>query len=256
MTWSDDPETFADLPVVVAGVTVETIAARSIFVSRDVMRELSRLRAELRRPKSKKAAPKPKGKPTREKKATKAPGPRTLIVRVDDERHVSQTKAALVARGFGVIALEDRLGVIGRIFLVIKAVLSSVGAVAFLVASLGIANTLIMAIHERTGEIGLWKAMGARDRDVGLLFATEAATMGALGGALGILGAMAIGAIGNAIAARLWLENIVGYRVFVFPGFLIFATIGLSTAVSLLAGIFPARRAARLAPVTALRGSE
>lgn len=258
MPYEKDSDRFQDFPVTVVGITSETIASRSIFVSRRFAETLSEARVTLReslKKKSKKDDGDDKDEAKKEKKTEKKPkkGPRNLIVRTDSRETVPLVKAKLIESGFGVISLEDKIGVIGRIFLVIDAVLASVGIVAFLVASLGIANTLIMAVHERTSEIGLWKAIGATNKSVGLMFAFEAAAMGTLGGLMGIFGAAVLGLIGNEIASRLFLQNVVGYKVFVFPLWLIVSTIGLSTLVSLLAGILPARRAARLAPVAALR---
>lgn len=260
MPYEKDSKKFKDFTVVVVGVTGETIASRSIFISRRYAELLSIAKDELRESLKKKKKPdsdneesektEEKGE-DKEKKAKK--GPRSLIVRATNREMVPTVKQRLKDSGYGVISLEDKIGVIGRIFLVIDAVLASVGIVAFLVASLGIANTLIMAVHERTSEIGLWKAIGATNRSVGLMFAFEAAAMGALGGLMGIVGAAILGLIGNEIASRMFLQNVVGYQVFVFPAWLILSTVTLSTVVSLLAGILPARRAARLAPVAALR---
>jgi putative ABC transport system permease protein len=250
LQFEKDPKVFRELPVKVVGVTVETIASRAVFISRKFARTINETRKDIRRGNR----PAPKKARKGEKKAFQ--GPQNLIVRARATSAVPTLKAALVKAGYGVVSLEDRLGVIGRIFFVIDVVLASVGIVAFLVASLGIANTLIMAVHERTAEIGLWKAMGARDGAVGLMFSFEAAAMGTLGGVMGIVGAVILGLIGDAIAQRVLVRNIVGYEVFVFPGWLIVTTILLSTVVSLIAGIFPARRAAKLAPVAALRSQD
>lgn len=250
LPYREDPDKFRVLKVVVAGVTAETIASRAVFVPRAFVAEVRRARNELR---AIAEGRDPDEKPKEEAKPPPKKGPHNLIVRARSASDVPALKKALLGKGYGVIALEDRLGVIGRIFLVIDAVLASVGAVAFLVASLGIANTLIMAVHERVAEIGLWKAMGTTNKTVGLMFAVEAASMGFLGGLLGIGGAVALGGIGDAVASRVLMENLIGYEVFIFPWWLMFATVGLATVISFLAGIFPARRAARLAPVAALR---
>jgi putative ABC transport system permease protein len=259
LTFEKDSKAFKELSVVVVGITGETIASRAIFISRSFSEKLSNARRDLvaQKGKQKKGAKPGAGSGHRRAQSGRdnpqKKGPRSLIIRADSRQQVATVKAALIKKGHGVVSLEDRLGVIGRIFMVIDAVLASVGIVAFLVASLGIANTLIMAVHERTAEIGLWKAIGTSNQAVGLMFSLEAAAMGALGGVMGIGAALVLGLIGNAIAAKYFLQNVVGYEVFVFPSWLIFSTIALSMTVSLLAGILPARRAARLAPVAALR---
>jgi putative ABC transport system permease protein len=122
------------------------------------------------------------------------------------------------------------------------------------VASLGVINTLVMAILERRREIGVLKALGASDRDVRRLFFVEAGAMGLLGGVLGLAMGWAIGqAITFATNVYLRSHQIPPTKVTAVPLWLAAIAILFGVLVSLAAGIYPASRAARLNPVEALR---
>ncbi len=128
------------------------------------------------------------------------------------------------------------------------------GSLALAVASLGIINTLVMAILERRREIGILKVLGAGDRDVRRLFFAEAGAMGLAGGALGVALGWSIGRVIN-FGTNLYLhrQNLPGENIWSVPWSLVAGAIGFAVLVSLVAGIYPASRAARLDPVQALR---
>jgi putative ABC transport system permease protein len=128
------------------------------------------------------------------------------------------------------------------------------GSLALVVASLGIINTLVMAILERRREIGVLKALGAADRDIRRLFFVEAAVMGLLGGICGVALGWAIGRAMN-FGANVYLHrrSLPATNLSSVPWWLVAAAIAFSVGVSLAAGIYPASRAARLDPVEALR---
>jgi putative ABC transport system permease protein len=122
------------------------------------------------------------------------------------------------------------------------------------VASLGIVNTLVMAILERRREIGIMKALGASDGDVQRIFFVEAGAMGILGGALGAGMGWAIGRVIN-LGTNLYLQRqeIRPENFWYVPWWLVLGALVFSVFVSLFAGLYPASRAARLDPVQALR---
>jgi ABC-type antimicrobial peptide transport system permease subunit len=123
------------------------------------------------------------------------------------------------------------------------------------VASLGIVNTLVMAVLERRREIGIMKALGASDGDVKRIFFVEAGCMGMFGGALGASLGWLIGRAIN-LGTNIYLETWVDTKPQNFwyvPLWLALAAIGFSVVVSLSAGLYPASRAAKLDPVQALR---
>src|SRR5204863_1548811 len=133
-----------------------------------------------------------------------------------------------------------------------------VAGVALVVAALGIANTMLMSVLERTHEIGVMKAVGARDRHVQLIFLVEGALLGLAGGGVGLLFSWLAAIPGNAVAQRLIEKQMQSKldssaAVFAFP---LWVTIGIplfAGLVTTLAAVYPARRAARVNPITALR---
>jgi putative ABC transport system permease protein len=128
------------------------------------------------------------------------------------------------------------------------------GSLALAVASLGIINTLVMAILERRREIGVLKALGAADRDVRRLFFSEAGAMGLAGGLFGVALGWAIGrAIQIATMIYLKRQGVNAPNIWTVPWWLVAGAIVFAVVVSLVSGIYPASRAAKLDPVEALR---
>ncbi|MCL4194442.1 MAG: FtsX-like permease family protein, partial [Thermoguttaceae bacterium] len=123
------------------------------------------------------------------------------------------------------------------------------------VAALGIVNTLLMAVLERYQEIGICKALGASDRDMMVMFLTEAGFIGLLGS----VGGLALGwtvSWGLEIAINVYARSrgvVDLLEIFFFPPWLLAATVAFSVLVSVVAGVYPAARAARLDPIRALR---
>ena len=128
------------------------------------------------------------------------------------------------------------------------------GSLALTVASLGIINTLVMAILERRREIGVLKALGASDGDVKNLFFAEAGAMGLVGGILGVTLGWLIGAA-LTLGTTLYLtsQDLPSVKISHVPWWLALTAIAFAIIVSLAAGLYPAARAARLNPVDALR---
>jgi ABC-type antimicrobial peptide transport system permease subunit len=128
------------------------------------------------------------------------------------------------------------------------------GSLALAVASLGIVNTLVMAILERRREIGIMKAVGASDGDVKRLFFAEAGTMGFFGGVAGVTMGWAIGRVINfGTGIYLQQQSLPPEDVWSVPWWLVAGAVGFAIIVSLVSGLYPAARAARLDPVQALR---
>jgi putative ABC transport system permease protein len=126
--------------------------------------------------------------------------------------------------------------------------------VALVVAGLGIINTMLMAVLERTREIGVMKAIGGGDADVRRIFLIEAALIGLAGGVFGIVLGWSVGRVINAgTNYYLATQGVPAANLFLIPWWLIAGAIGFALVVSLIAGSFPAMRAARLDPIQALR---
>ncbi len=176
-------------------------------------------------------------------------------VRVADKTDPETVKQKILDMDLNARSLSDGLREVNQVFLVVDIVMSSVGLLALLVATLGIVNTLLMAISERTREIGVMKALGMTAPTIRRLFAIEAAAIGLAGGLAGTVLAVGLGLAGDALAketieAAAALE---GYSFFVFPWWLMIGAPIFSCVIGMLAGIYPANRAARLDPIDALR---
>jgi putative ABC transport system permease protein len=178
----------------------------------------------------------------------------SLTVRVNNPKNVEAVEGAIKKMGFSTFSLLDASHNLALVFTVFDSFLLIFGSLALVVASLGIINTLVMAILERRREIGVLKALGAADRDIRKLFFAEAGAMGLLGGILGVVMGWGIGkAITFGTNVYLHSLNLSSANISSVPWWMVGLAIGFAFAVSLVAGIYPASRAARLNPVEALR---
>lgn len=159
---------------------------------------------------------------------------------------VPVVRAGIAAMGYSTSAPENLIATVQRYVRVVEIVLAGIGAIALGIAALGVANALLAAVRERRREIGVLKAVGARDRDVLRIFLIEAAVMGALGGALGAgLGTAVAWAVTSSVDAYLRSEGLAGVDAGL-PTDVGLLALGGAVALAMVAGILPARRAARL----------
>jgi putative ABC transport system permease protein len=173
--------------------------------------------------------------------AVKAPDRTTITALADEitdelrERHPESE--------FSAVTQEQILGVLGDILGVLTGVLAAIAGISLLVGGVGVSNIMLVSVRERTREIGLRKAVGARPRDIGVQFLLEAVLLTTLGGvlgmALGIGSAALIAALTPVPAAVTWWSLLLAF--------------GVSAGVGIIFGVVPARRAGRLDPVIALR---
>ena len=176
----------------------------------------------------------------------------SVIVKANTPEDVDQVKAQLSNMGYEALATMDIIDMIDTTFLVVEAFMGCIGAIGLLVALFGIANTMTMSVLERVREIGVMKALGARNRDIRNIFLLEAAWIGLAGGLVGIGGGWLLGVILNVIA-KVVLEMPPGSKLFSLSPWLVAGSLFFSIAVSIVAGVIPAMRASRLEPVSALR---
>jgi putative ABC transport system permease protein len=178
----------------------------------------------------------------------------SLSVRVNNPAQVQAVEAAVKKMGFTTFSILDASRSLQQVFKVLYAFLGIFGSLALAVASIGIVNTLVMAILERRREIGIMKAIGASDADVKKLFFAEAGAMGILGGIFGLLLGWAIGQLIN-FGTNIYLrrQSIPPEHFWSVPLWLAVFSIVFAFVVSLISGLYPAGRAARLDPVQALR---
>jgi len=177
-----------------------------------------------------------------------------LTVRVHSPKDVTKTETDLKQMGLMTFSLLDAARSLRLVFTVFDLFLGLFGSLALTVASLGIINTLVMAILERRREIGVLKALGATDRDVRSLFFAEAGAMGLFGGFFGVALGWLIGqALTWGTSLYLHRQDLPSVKISYVPWWLALGAIGFAVVLSLVAGLYPASRAAKLNPVEALR---
>lgn len=186
----------------------------------------------------------------------------SVVVKADSVRNVVDVEKQISDQGYFTFSAKSMQEQLKSTFLIIQGVLGALGAIAMLVAALGIANTMTMSIYERTREIGIMKAVGASNRQIKRVFLGEAAIIGVLGGTGGLL----FSASGAALA-NLFVQSLIASQAgangaaaagtttsfFQIPLWLAVFAIAFAAGVGLLAGVLPAVRAANLDPLTALR---
>jgi len=184
-----------------------------------------------------------------------------VTVKVDTAAEVAGVETVLKDQGYITMSASSIQDGLKSTFLILQAVLGALGAIAMLVASLGIANTMTMSIFERTREIGIMKAVGASNRQIKRVFLGEAGVIGVIGG----VGGLVFSASGAALA-NLFVKSYLASQAVasgdamptsasffdIPPGLAVFAIV-FAAGVGLLAGVLPAVRAANLDPLTALR---
>jgi putative ABC transport system permease protein len=182
-------------------------------------------------------------------------GYNAIYVRLEDPSLMNPVVKRLKDEmGLNVFALTDQLKEVRRAFLILDGILGAIGTIALVVAGLGIVNTMIMSILERTREIGVMKAIGGSESQIKWIFFVEAGTIGFIGAIFGLILGWIVTRVANQIANSQFLpagEPQVDF--FYFPIWLILGSIAFSIILSLLAGLYPAIRAARIDPVRALR---
>ena len=145
---------------------------------------------------------------------------------------------------FSAVTQDQILGTIGRILGLLTTVLAAIAAISLLVGGVGVSNIMLVSVRERTREIGLRKAVGARQRDITLQFLLEAVLLTTIGGVIGI----ALG-VGGSLGLSAAIDQLPAVITWWSPAL----AFGVSAAVGIFFGVVPARRAGRLDPVAALR---
>jgi ABC-type antimicrobial peptide transport system permease subunit len=159
---------------------------------------------------------------------------------------VAPVRAEITQVGFSTSAPESLITSVQRYVHVVEIVLGGIGFIGLVIAALGITNAMLAAVRERRREIGVLKAIGARDRDVRRIFLLEAATLGFVGGAIGTTaGWLTARALAGVVNGYLRKEGLAGVSLGVPTTVLVGGVVG-ATFLALVAGMLPAQRAARL----------
>jgi putative ABC transport system permease protein len=148
---------------------------------------------------------------------------------------------------FIIMTQEQMLGAVKQVTGILTIVLGAIASISLIVGSIGIMNIMLVSVTERTREIGIRKAVGAKRRDILLQFLLEAAMLSLSGGIIGIIGGWAVSWLVSTFSAA------VGYSIQAVVSLdIVFLAIAVSVCIGLVSGVYPAMRAARLNPIDAL----
>lgn len=172
----------------------------------------------------------------------------SAMVKVSDMNQVKGIQEQIQEMGFSAYSLTQELESMKETTKMLRMMLGAIGAISLVVAAIGITNTMVMAIYERTREIGVMKVVGASLRDIRRLFLTEAAFIGFFGGVFGVLISMGVSKVINMFTAEMQNGMLSYIPIWLYGVALLFATI-----IGILAGYFPANRAMHLSALSAIK---
>lgn len=173
-----------------------------------------------------------------------------LYVNVDDMEHVVEVQKQIADMGYDAYSNAEWLESEQKTMGYVQAILGGIGAVSLLVAAIGIANTMMMSIYERTKEIGVMKVLGCDMRNIQTMFLMEAGFIGLIGGTIGLLISFILSFVINKLASA---ANEYMKGISYIPLGLVVLALGFAVLVGMLAGYFPSRRAMKLSPLAAIR---
>ncbi len=176
-----------------------------------------------------------------------------LLVNVDSMENVVPLQKALTDLGYNANSQAEWVESEQKTMGYIQAVLGGIGAVSLFVAAIGITNTMMMSIYERTKEIGVMKVLGCDLRNIGSLFLMEAGFIGFIGGVIGLILSFILSVVINKVSAGANDYMNVSGGISYIPVWLVLLSLVFAVMVGMLAGFFPARRAMRLSPLAAIR---
>lgn len=183
-----------------------------------------------------------------------------IKVVVDDIKNVDQVTKDLKDKGFRPYNMtKEFLDNANKQIGIVQAVFGGIGAISFIIAAIGIANTMIMSIYERTKEIGIMKVIGASIKDIQNLFLLEASLIGLIGGVIAVINSLIISVVANKVFYGFFMGQLGGEKINFEPKIsiisvgLILTALGFSTLIGLLSGYLPARRAMKLSALDAIR---
>jgi len=178
------------------------------------------------------------------------------MVKVKDIKNVIKIQDKIKEMGFGAYSIADILESVQKTANSLQAILGGIAAVSMLVAAIGIGNTMVMSIYERTREIGVMKVLGASLSDIRRLFLLEAGIIGLFGGTVGFMFSLGVSYLLNTVG--LSFMNFMGpvtegSKISAIPVWLAIYTILFATMVGVVSGLYPARRAMKLSAIEAIK---
>lgn len=194
----------------------------------------------------------------RENKSKKEPtGYDRAIVKVSDLKYVGETEEAIKELGFDTYSMESFRQSLEQSARLIQFILGGLGAISLFVAAIGIANTMIMSIYERTREIGVMKVLGCMVGDIRAMFLVEAGLIGFLGGIIGVgLSWLLVYLLNNfsgPLSEKFKLALPVGSTIAIIPPWLVAFGLIFAVLVGLVSGFYPANRAVRISALEAIK---
>lgn len=179
----------------------------------------------------------------------------SITLYADTLQHVGDVRDEAQAAGYAASTNDDQLRAFAERLNYVELALGGLAVIALAVAALGIANTMFSAVLERTREIGIFKALGSRARDLAVIFMAESALIGVAGGITGVLVAALLARLGNDVIDHIARSQGAGggLRLFELNPLIAILAVVLAIVVSAMSGLLPAVRASRLDPVAAIR---
>lgn len=174
------------------------------------------------------------------------------IVNVDDMKNVVEVQKAINSMGYEASSQMEWLEQSQKQSNMVQAALGGIGAVSLFVAAIGIANTMMMSIYERTKEIGVIKVLGCAMGNIRTMFLIEAGFIGFIGGIIGVVLSYIISFMVNRFLAGTLMQGMTS-KLSMIPPWLALSSIGFAILIGMLAGLFPALRAMKLSPLAAIR---
>lgn len=178
----------------------------------------------------------------------------SIVLKADNVEHVDSIMKEVKSLGYQVSSNMELINSSKKQFATIQGVLAAIGAVSLFVAAIGITNTMMMSIYERTKEIGVIKVLGCSLKNIQQMFLIEAAFIGFLGGFLGNVLSFIVSFMINTFAAGAGEGIGVSGSLSQIPIWLVLVSVGFSILIGMLAGYFPALRAMKLSPLVAING--
>lgn len=178
-----------------------------------------------------------------------------VLVKVNDIKNVQEIQQTIKDMGYQAYSMNDWLEETKKTTGILQAVLGGIGGISLLVAAIGITNTMVMSIYERTKEIGIMKVIGASLKDIKRLFLFEAALIGLLGGITGVGFSSLLSLALNKFATQFgnFMGMGPGTKISIIPVWLVFAALGFSVLIGIISGYYPAKRATKLSALEAIR---